>query len=66
MVVVEKKDKVTEIEERIAELKRRWPAHSVPTRMWMELEELEAELEDAQRTGAEESNAREDGLSRLQ
>jgi hypothetical protein len=66
MVVVEKREKVEEIQERIAELRRRWPAHSVPTRMWMELEELEDELEEAQRTGAEESNAREDGLSRLQ
>ncbi len=66
MVVVEKKDRVREIEERIAELKRRWPAHSVPPRMWQELEELEDELEEAERTGAEESHAREDGPSRLQ
>jgi hypothetical protein len=43
------KDKVREIEEKIADLKARWPAHSVPPRMWMELEELEEELEKAQR-----------------
>ena len=34
-----------EIERRIAELKARWPAHSVPPNMWDELEELENELE---------------------
>jgi hypothetical protein len=66
MVVVEKKDRVREIEERIAELKGRWPAHSVPPQLWQELEELEDELEEAQSTAAEESNAREDGPSRLQ
>jgi hypothetical protein len=26
-------------------LKKRWPAHSVPTAMWRELEELEEALE---------------------
>jgi DNA repair exonuclease SbcCD ATPase subunit len=66
MVVVEKKDRVKEIEERIAELKRRWPAHSVPPQMWVELEELENELEEAEKTATEESNAREDGISKLQ
>jgi hypothetical protein len=66
MVVVEKREKVKEVQERIAELKRRWPAHSVPARMWMELEELEDELEEAQSAGAEESNVGEDGPSRLQ
>jgi len=34
-----------EIEEKIADLKARWPAHSVPPSMWQELEELEEELE---------------------
>jgi hypothetical protein len=37
--------RVQEIEERIADLKARWPAHSVPPHMWQELEELEEELE---------------------
>ena len=41
------KDKVKEIEEKIADLKARWPAHSVPPRMWQELEELEEELRKA-------------------
>ncbi len=41
------KDKVKEIEEKIADLKARWPAHSVPPSMWQELESLEEELEKA-------------------
>ena len=40
-------DKVREIEEKIADLKARWPAHSVPASMWQKLEELEDELEKA-------------------
>ncbi len=36
---------VQEIEEKIADLKARWPAHSIPASMWQELEDLEAELE---------------------
>ena len=42
-------DKIREIEEKIADLKDRWPAHSVPPSMWQHLEELEAELEEAKR-----------------
>ena len=38
-------EKVKEIEAQIAELKARWPAHSVPPRMWQQLEELEEQLE---------------------
>ena len=40
-------DKVEEIEDKIADLKARWPAHSVPPSMWQKLEELEAELGEA-------------------
>ena len=43
-------DRVREIEEKIADLKARWPAHSVPPLMWQQLEELEDELEKAQKT----------------
>jgi hypothetical protein len=43
-------NRVTEIEEKIADLKARWPAHSVPPSMWQQLEELEDELEKAKRT----------------
>ena len=39
--------KIKEIEEKIADLKGRWPAHSVPPNMWMELENLEEELRTA-------------------
>ncbi len=38
------KDRIEELEERIAELKARLPRHSVPPSMLMELEELEDEL----------------------
>jgi len=42
-------DKVREIEDKIADLKARWPAHSVPPSMWQQLKELEAQLEEAKR-----------------
>ena len=42
-------DKIREIEEKIADLKARWPAHSVKPSMWMQLEELEDELEAARK-----------------
>jgi hypothetical protein len=40
-------DRIKEIEEKISDLKARWPPHSVPPSMWMQLEELENELEAA-------------------
>jgi hypothetical protein len=40
-------EKIKEIEEKIADLKARWPPHSVPPSMWQQLEELEKELEEA-------------------
>ncbi len=49
-----KTDKVKEIEDKIADLKARWPAHSVPPRMWQQLEELEDELQDLKRDEAAE------------
>ena len=39
--------KVREIEEKIADLKARWPALSVPPSLWMDLEALEGELKEA-------------------
>ena len=42
-------EEVIEIEDKIADLKARWPAHSVPPSMWQQLEELEAQLEEAKR-----------------
>jgi hypothetical protein len=41
------KETVREIEEKIADLKARWPAHSVHPSMVQELEELEEKLEKA-------------------
>ena len=38
-------DRIKELEHKIADLKASWPAHSVPTSMWVELEELENQLE---------------------
>ena len=46
-------EKIKEIEEKVADLKGRWPAHSVPPSMWQQLEELEAELAAA---NAEKNN----------
>ena len=34
-----------ELEAMLADLKARWPPHSVPPSMWNELEEIEEELE---------------------
>lgn len=39
------KEKLAELEARLAELKARLPAHSVPASMIIELEELEDEIE---------------------
>ncbi len=58
-------DKTKEIEQKIAELKARWPAHSVPPHMWEELEELESELKKAERADAEETDGGETGSGRL-
>lgn len=38
------KDKVAELKEQIADLKKRWPAHSVPPAMMTQLDALEEEL----------------------
>jgi hypothetical protein len=40
-------ERVTELEQKIADLKRRIPPHSIPPAMLLELEELEEELEKA-------------------
>ena len=43
------RNKVKEIEGKIADLKARWPPHSVPPSMWQRLEELEDQLEKAKK-----------------
>ncbi|MCJ7605006.1 MAG: hypothetical protein MUO19_03110 [Dehalococcoidales bacterium] len=45
---------IEEIEAALADLKGRWPAHSVPPHMWQQLEDLEEELEQAQRRAEED------------
>jgi len=42
-------DMEKELEAKLADLKGRWPAHSVPPSMWQELEELEEVLERLKR-----------------
>ena len=37
-------ERIADLERQIAELKRRWPAHSAPPTMVEQLDELEAEL----------------------
>ena len=49
-------ERIEELERQIAELKSRWPAHSVPPAMFQQLEELEEELEVLKRS-------QEDGVS---
>lgn len=38
-------DKLKQLEKQIADLKSRWPAHSVPPAMLQQLDELEEELD---------------------
>ena len=45
------RERIEEIEREIAELKARWPAHSVKPSMWQRLEELEEALEEAMSEG---------------
>ncbi len=39
--------RIQELREEIANLKKRWPAHSVPPAMMRELDDLEEELAEA-------------------
>jgi hypothetical protein len=58
-------ERIKELESQIAELKSRWPAHSVPPTMLQQLEELEGELERELRKAAEGlANAQADGADR--
>lgn len=54
-------DRVDELQRQIADLKKRWPAHTVPPGMMQQLDDLEAELEEALR----EIDAAEDDQSPL-
>ena len=46
-------ERIEELKRQIAELKGRWPAHSVPPAMFQQLEELEEELEKELKKAAE-------------
>jgi len=50
-------ERIKELENRIAELKSRWPAHSVPPAMLQQLEELEEELEKLKKTVGDKTDA---------
>jgi hypothetical protein len=61
-------ERIKELEEQIAELKRRWPAHSVSPTMVQQLDELEEELERERiddvrlkKAAEEKSSAKADG-----
>lgn len=59
-------ERIKEIEAQIAELERRWPAHSAPPNMWTELERLESELQEAREAEVEDTDGRQTGSGRLQ
>jgi len=42
-------ERVKELERKLADLKRRWPPHSVPPQMLEQLEELEDALKKARK-----------------
>ena len=54
--------RIADLEQQIAELKRRWPAHSAPPTMVEQLDELEAELKEELNKATEEmANAKAAG-----
>ena len=57
------KDRIQSLKNQINELKRRWPAHSVPPAMFQELEDLEEELEAALKRYKKEYGAEENSLN---
>jgi len=59
-------ERIEELERQIAELKRRWPAHSVPPTMLQQLDELEEELErEVNKAAKEKHSAKADGRAEL-
>jgi hypothetical protein len=50
-------ERIKELEKQIVELKRRWPAHSVPSTMFQQLDELEEELEREVKKATEEKSS---------
>lgn len=60
--MTEHPEEIRRLEDEIADLKLRWPPHSVPVTMWQRLEALEGDLEKAK---AANSDGQEDGASQL-
>ncbi len=60
--VIPDQSRIKELEDKIAELKSRWPRHSVKPAMWQELEALEEALEKAI---SEQADGPEDRPGRL-
>ena len=59
-------ERIKELEKQMAELKSRWPAHSVPPTMFQQLDELEEELERELKQATEEkSSAKAEGRGGL-
>jgi hypothetical protein len=57
------RERIKVLEEQIVELKRQWPAHSVPPTMLQRLDDLEDELERLRsKMRVELENAKEDGI----
>ncbi|OQX64425.1 MAG: hypothetical protein B5M51_03845 [Anaerolinea sp. 4484_236] len=48
--------RIKELEEKIADLEKRWPAHSIPPAMLQELDDLEEELAKALKEARREEN----------
>lgn len=55
------KERILQIQRQIEDLKKRWPAHSVPPAMMQELDELEAELAQEQEKAFLEEQRGKDG-----
>jgi hypothetical protein len=53
---MDSEDRIKELERRIEELKRQWPAHSVPPAMVQQLDDLEEELAMERKKAAEEED----------
>jgi hypothetical protein len=59
-------ERIEELERQIADLKRRWPAHSVPPTMLQQLDELEEELErEVNKAAKDKHSAKADGRGGL-
>ena len=53
--------RIRKLQAQIADLKKRWPAHSVPPGMLMQLDELEEELELARQAAGKQGKQDDSG-----